>query len=525
MSAFSVKVAIVPSKPGPLDPSEEVQIQNLTALFTHNNLLSANMIPNMTSITVFPLLVDEDCSKQGDTYDHMTLMKLLGEVNDDSTFVVYVKSTTVCTIEANALVKLIYDLCSEYMSSQPGDECRYDIMYLCKWADRCDFYTPLSDVFNPTVKLVKTSSPQGLQSVLISPSGACKIKEKLGKPCSYPVSFALTQMVNSGNLSALTTTPNVMFFGTQFATHSSDYIKTHECSVPSVDGERPKPKSSNLSLFIFVVIFIIVIIVFYFLITMVVAPTPPSVTAFPAGTGAVMQPMAPVVEYAPQPMAQGYSQPMVQPCGQGQACGQSYVTAPTTGVLSTAGGIVGGAANTVTGIGGALVKGVGSVGGGLVKGTGAVIGGTVKGVGALGGGVVNSVSSLAGGNIGKSVGALGGGVVNSVGAVGGGIVGGVRNVGSGVGNAVSGTVGSVPIVGQGLSQGFNQGLGVASNLGQGLSQSVSQGFNQNLGTASNLGQNMSSGLNQGMQGTFSNLNQSVMPMASQASMMPYAMAS
>ena len=284
MSTFSVKIAIVPSKFSPLDPAEETQIRNLVSLFTHNQTLAKSLIPNMDNIEVKPFLVPADRLKPGDTYDHLTLMTLLADVNDSKTFVVYVKSSTVSTLDANSLVKLIYDLCDNYMKSASGDKSHFDVMYLAKHADRCDLFNPISNVFNNTVNLVETSAPQGLQSLLISPDGAHKIKSKLEKPLNYPVSLALTQLVGKNYLKALTTTPNVMSFGSQFAVTSSDYIKTHECETPSNENGKPTPKSSNMSLFIFIVIFLVVIAIFYFLVTMASSAKAIPVVAAPNGT-------------------------------------------------------------------------------------------------------------------------------------------------------------------------------------------------------------------------------------------------
>jgi hypothetical protein len=272
MTTFSVKVAVIPSKFAPLSPGEQTQIQNLISLFTHNAMLPQNLIPNLASIEVGAIQLPADSLKEGDTYDHLALMSLLGEVKDNTTFVVFVKSTTVSVLDSNSLIKMIYDLCDNYMKSAAGDKAHFDLMYLAKWADRCDLFKPIANVFNSTATLVETSAPQGLQAILISPDGATKLKTKLDKPCNYPVSLALTQMVTKGHLKALTTTPNVMEFGAQYATSSADYIKTHECTNPPTDNGKPTPKSSNLSLFVFVIIFLVVVAVFYFLVTMVFVP-------------------------------------------------------------------------------------------------------------------------------------------------------------------------------------------------------------------------------------------------------------
>ena len=155
MSTFSVKVAIVPSKPVPLSDEEQKQIHNLISLFTHNEMLPQNLIPNMTSIEVGTMQISPDSVKHGDTYDRLALMSLIGEAKDDKTFLVFVKSTTVSVLDSNALIKMIYDLCDGYMKTATGDKSHFDLMYLAKWADRCDLFKPVANVFNATATLVE----------------------------------------------------------------------------------------------------------------------------------------------------------------------------------------------------------------------------------------------------------------------------------------------------------------------------------------------------------------------------------
>jgi hypothetical protein len=328
MSTFSVKVAIVPSEPGPVKPAEEAQVNNLTSLFTHNSLLPPNLIPNLTSFDVAPLITPCDQVKDGDTYDHVALMSLLNSVSDNKTFVVYVKTSTVSSVDSNSLVKLIYDLSDGFMKTPTTDKSHFDLMYLAKWSDRCDLQRSIGTVFNKTVNLVETSAPHGIQAVLISPDGITKLKAKLANPIGYPVSFALTRLIGDNFLKALTTSPNVMSFGAQYATTSIDYVKTHECEVPPDDNGKPTPKSSNLTLFIFIIVFLVVVAVFYFFIRMV---TPP--------TGGMMQ-----------------------------------------GAGNMAGGMMQGA--------GGMVQGVGNMAGGMVQGVGNMAGGMVQGVGNMAGGMM-----------------------------------------------------------------------------------------------------------------------------------------
>ena len=104
---------------------------------------------------------------------------------------------------------------------------------------------------------------------LIYTAWSNKIKSSLHEPILYPVSIALTQMINSGKLYSLTTSPSIARLSIFESTKNHDFIKSHECSEPSSDTGRPTPQGSNMSLFVFIIIVIVVVFIFYFLIKMI----------------------------------------------------------------------------------------------------------------------------------------------------------------------------------------------------------------------------------------------------------------
>jgi len=265
---FKVKILIVPD--GDVDQS----LVPVATLFTpdlHTDPLFWSKVPNLISIEIVTPDIPESEFENKTNPDYVRLMTLLN-LSDSNTFVIYVRSTTVSLVPPNNLIKLIYDLCNGYMNSLPQDKQKFDLMYLAKWVDRCDQYTIVGTAFNNSVNLVETIRPNGLQSVLFSPSGANKIKTSLPEPISYPVSLALTHLIADGSLYALTTTPSAMNYNVTDATKPSDYVKSHECADPPNDKGKPTPQGSNMSLFVFIIIFIIVVAILYFLVTMVSGP-------------------------------------------------------------------------------------------------------------------------------------------------------------------------------------------------------------------------------------------------------------
>lgn len=268
LAKFKVKILIVP------DGDTDQSLVPVATLFTPDLNTDPQFwqkVPNLISIEIVTPDIPECEFHDKINHDYVRLMTLLN-LADSNTFVIYVRSTTVSLVPPNNLIKLIYDLCNGYMNSSPQDKQKFDVMYLAKWVDRCDQYTVVGTAFNNSVNLVETIRPNGLQSVLFSPSGAHKIKTALPEPITYPVSLALTHLIADGTLYALSTTPSAMNYNITDATRSVDYVKSHECADPPNDKGKPTPQGSNMSLFVFIIILIIVIAIFYFLITMVSKP-------------------------------------------------------------------------------------------------------------------------------------------------------------------------------------------------------------------------------------------------------------
>jgi hypothetical protein len=132
----------------------------------------------------------------------------------------------------------------------------FDVLYLGKWMDKCDKYTNVRTIGEGGVKLVDTISPNGILSMMFTPSG----KEKFMKtfnPSTNPIMRATTKSPKTfghhlnalisnkkGNkevFKATTFTPNVINFNVLDRVNDKELIKTIECQeVPSTKNNITK---------------------------------------------------------------------------------------------------------------------------------------------------------------------------------------------------------------------------------------------------------------------------------------------
>jgi hypothetical protein len=292
---FKVKIAIVPD--GANESTHQQGIATVTEMFTPDLEANPNFLNEMPRLDGMEMVTLSAPRVKNVNHDYSRLMELV-KLSNCQTFLIYIRSTTVSTVKPNNLIKLIYDLCTSYLDSVPAEESysdsdsesssdsgsdsgsdsengfgnNFDLMYLAKWSDRCDQFKITGSVFNAGVNLVETVRPNGLQAVLISPGGAIAIRHLLARPVDYPVSLALTQLIGSGKLQAITTTPSMMNYDVTAAAAVSDYTKSHECAEPPAIKGCKTPEGSNLSLFIFILMVLIVVAVFYFLVVVVRVP-------------------------------------------------------------------------------------------------------------------------------------------------------------------------------------------------------------------------------------------------------------
>ena len=262
------KIICCIAKEGISNETKKIGVRNVKRMFKPSNELLSKLA-GLKNITFY---VSDIGYQENIDHDYTRLKEYTKDISsDDETFMIYCKSTTVSSLSADEICQTLYDICTRYNDSEEEEEEKFDIFYLCKWADRCDQFTNIEELYNGT-KLVQTTKPHGLQCVLISPSGIKKIKDLVKKPCNIPFSMIITNLITHGKMKALACTPNIASFDVTAATNSNDYIKSHECTTIPTETHRSNRRGSNMSLFIFIVIVAVVMLVFYFMCKFIYKP-------------------------------------------------------------------------------------------------------------------------------------------------------------------------------------------------------------------------------------------------------------
>ena len=172
-------------------------------------------------------------------------------------YTLILKDTSVTTTSPDSLEKII---------RATIDIGGWDICYLTRWLDRCDLYRNAVTVDNQMSVIVKTLSPNGTQALLFSPKGKQitigQRKMNNGKyftPINIPLDTKFNEEIQSGNMSALCTTPNQFEFDVFQARSTTDLAKLSDCRRP--ENNTNGKESSALPFVWFAVIVIIVIII------------------------------------------------------------------------------------------------------------------------------------------------------------------------------------------------------------------------------------------------------------------------
>jgi hypothetical protein len=125
----------------------------------------------------------------------------------------------------------------------------YDIVYLCRWQDKCEDLTNSHSLSGTSTRLFTTHSPNGTQALLITPAGRAKIlgtadeADRFARIASVPLSDQFKQSIRLGNIRAGCVIPNILQFNIKDAKKPEDYIKTCECMFPS--GAAPEMEEAS----------------------------------------------------------------------------------------------------------------------------------------------------------------------------------------------------------------------------------------------------------------------------------------
>lgn len=168
-----------------------------------------------------------------DSFRFMEVIKMAYKDLKRGDLLLYLKDNTCTQASARIIRKTL-----TYINYEVKD---WDLVYLCKWLDRCDLYTrapkEIKKLPNKTSWLTRSYSPNGHQAILFSSQGIKRLlgREKLrNKKGEYiPTNTdSLTRCIENGGLKAYAISPNLFTFDLLQSSGVSDLVKMTECRRP-----------------------------------------------------------------------------------------------------------------------------------------------------------------------------------------------------------------------------------------------------------------------------------------------------
>ncbi len=229
---MSIKVAIATGNPD----SNKVKI--LSNLFLSKTFKVKTYTVPTPSFTIK--------SWELDSFRFMKVIKMASKDLKRGDLLLYLKDNTCTQASARIIRKTL-----TYINYEVKD---WDLIYLCKWLDRCDLYTrspkEVKLLPNKTSWLTRSYSPNGHQAILFSSQGirriigGKKLRNNNGEYISTNID-SLTRCIENGGLKAYAVSPNLFTFDTLQSNNISDLVKMTECRRP----ERNRSKDDHRSKF------------------------------------------------------------------------------------------------------------------------------------------------------------------------------------------------------------------------------------------------------------------------------------
>lgn len=134
-----------------------------------------------------------------------------------------------------------------------------DLIYLCKWKDRCELYKNIKESVDEGSGLKWSSKPNATQAILYSPlardttiEGLRKVKDNMS------LGDFLNEYINKEYFLAAVFVPNIIDYDINLANNNKEYEKLNECEP--VPTENPNPGGgSTLMWFILITLIILLI--------------------------------------------------------------------------------------------------------------------------------------------------------------------------------------------------------------------------------------------------------------------------
>lgn len=226
-----------------MDPVLVYVIQDGNLTDSKNTINIFNSPQFIVSTPVIPLSEEQDFDQRQIKWSLEDSLKV------PTSPVLIIKNTSISAASPD----LIYQV-----SFQVLRDPSIDLLYLCKWQDRCHLYT--DQEYFQGISLSNTYSPQGFQAVVFSPKGRNIL---LGiQPMKNGKNLAslddIPREISNGNINAKATSPNLINYDINTATRYKEYDKTVECAPVAVYGKDGANWSSAI-IFFLIVVFVVII--------------------------------------------------------------------------------------------------------------------------------------------------------------------------------------------------------------------------------------------------------------------------
>lgn len=152
---------------------------------------------------------------------------------------------------------------------------KWDILYLCRWLDRCEENTDSERLDGYTGYIVRTFSPHGLQALMFSPNGRDKILgqkpmnngKSFAKKETHPLDSMLNQHIQNGDLTAYAVGNNLLEYDLTQARDRNDYARATQCQVPFPSSNSTSSDSFSIWWYVGIALALALVIIIVVLIT------------------------------------------------------------------------------------------------------------------------------------------------------------------------------------------------------------------------------------------------------------------
>lgn len=230
-----------------INPARSGGSVNVYVLTDDHQSTDALLVADMFDDPVFKVHVTEVRTPAGmsePTREWHTIRNLLdhSQRNGDG-WVVIIKDSSVTNASPPHVAKTI-DVATKLDNA--------DIMYLCKWLDRCDEHTEQEAIADTTMRLVRTRSPHGIQALLLSPRGREMLLGTVplrdGTAFTYKDGEELSDVMNlvaqKDQMRVRATMPNLFDFNMGRMRGPEDLVKAQQCWH---DGRGSSPGARTTS--------------------------------------------------------------------------------------------------------------------------------------------------------------------------------------------------------------------------------------------------------------------------------------